>query len=216
MTGLQMFVAADMALLAAFVHWRVWHRRPPRAARADPPHASHRTRSARPMRQIARPDPARPEMNAFGGKIHVVDGDTVIVNRARVRLFGMDAPEMSQRGGRQAKAHLIRMAGGKEVRVLPVAVDCYGRIVGRVLLGQVDLSHAMVREGFAVAMRAYHDDYVLAEAAARRDRSGLWADDPEHGIDDPAAHRRRLAGHEPRRDARPSDNAFRLGSPPSS
>jgi endonuclease YncB( thermonuclease family) len=138
-----------------------------------------------------------PNMAAFSGPVWIVDGDSVEVNRARIRLFGMDAPELSQRGGYKARAHLIRIAGGKTVRVVPMATDRYGRIVARVWLGETDLSARMVRDGFAVAMRRWHADYVEAESQARRDRAGLWADDPVQGISDPAAHRRQ----NPRRDA---------------
>ena len=49
----------------------------------------------------------------FTGKAYVIDGDTIDVGQARVRLFGMDAPEMSQRGGYKAKSHMIALAGGK-------------------------------------------------------------------------------------------------------
>jgi endonuclease YncB( thermonuclease family) len=153
---------------------------------------------ARPIPPVpAPPAMPAPNMATFAGPVWIVDGDSVEVNRARIRLFGMDAPELSQRGGYKARAHLIRIAGGKTVRVVPMATDRYGRIVARVWLGETDLSARMVRDGFAVAMRRWHADYVEAESQARRDRAGLWADDPVQGISVPAAHRRR----NPRRDA---------------
>jgi endonuclease YncB( thermonuclease family) len=68
----------------------------------------------------------------FTGRVWVVDGDTVKVGKHRVRLFGMDAPEMDQRGGAKAKSNLIRLAGGAEVRVEPLTMDCYGRVVAKV------------------------------------------------------------------------------------
>ena len=55
---------------------------------------------------------------------------------ARVRLFGIDAPELTQRGGWKARGALIGLAGGHEVAVEPVDLDCYGRIVARVWLGR--------------------------------------------------------------------------------
>ncbi len=125
----------------------------------------------------------------FTGKVHVIDGDTIDVGQARVRLFGMDAPEMSQAGGARAKSHLIGLAGGRQVSVQPVDVDCYGRIVARVRCGDVDLSRQMVADGFARAMTDWHLDYAVAEWRARRARRGLWAGEAG-GIGDPAAHRR--------------------------
>jgi len=164
-TGLKVFVLIDVALLAACIHWWAWRRSRPSAA----PGAEGA--------QTAR----APGLGAFSGRVFVIDGDTIEVGRSRVRLFGMDAPETDQYGGRAARSRLIRLAGGRDVRVEPVAVDRYGRIVGRVRLGTLDLSAAMVR---------YHADYVHLESEARAARRGLWGG---RGIGDPSAHRRRAA-----------------------
>lgn len=125
----------------------------------------------------------------FTGRVWVVDGDTVRVGKHRVRLFGMDAPEMDQRGGAEAKSNLIRLAGGAEVQVEPLTMDCFGRVVAKVWRGETDLSERMVRDGFAVATSRWNRDYVPAEREARSERRGLWAFDPVDGIGDPARHR---------------------------
>jgi endonuclease YncB( thermonuclease family) len=134
-----------------------------------------------------------PSASVFTGKAYVIDGDTIEVGRARVRLFGMDAPELTQRGGHKAKSHMIGLAGGKTVTVHPVDVDCYGRIVARVECAGVDLSKQMVADGFARAMTGWHLDYAADEWQARRGERGLWAGDPGGGIGDPGAHRRAQA-----------------------
>ena len=82
------------------------------------------------------------------------------------------------------------MAGGHEVSVEPVDVDCYGRIVARVRFGEIDISEQMVIDGYARAMGAWHPDYVAVEKRARLAQRGLWTGDPVTGIGDPAAHRR--------------------------
>jgi endonuclease YncB( thermonuclease family) len=135
----------------------------------------------------------------FTGKAYVIDGDTIDVGQARVRLFGTDAPELSQRGGYKARSHMISLAGGKTVSVHPLDIDCYGRIVGRVRCGGTDLSRQMVADGFARAMTDWHLNYALVEWRARRGRRGLWADDPKGGIGNPAAHRRAEAMRASRR-----------------
>jgi endonuclease YncB( thermonuclease family) len=127
--------------------------------------------------------PPRP----FVGKVFVIDGDTIHVRQARVRLFGIDAPELTQRGGWKARSHLIGLAGGREVSVEPMDVDRYGRIVARVRLGGVDLSERMVRDGFARGVTDFCALYGEAELDARRRMRGLWS---QSGIADPAAHRR--------------------------
>jgi endonuclease YncB( thermonuclease family) len=150
-------------------------------------------------RQVRTVSTAAPKaLTPFTGQVHVIDGDTIVVNRTRIRLFGMDAPELSQHGGRRAQSHLILLAGGKLVRVEPVVTDCYGRIVARVWMEEVDLSDRIVRDGFAVATSKWNSDYDSAELEARRYRRGLWADNPDRGISDPAAHRRWKAIEEDR------------------
>ncbi len=125
----------------------------------------------------------------FSGRAWVVDGDTIVVDKRRIRLFGMDAPEMDQRGGTRAKTTLIRLCRRERVTVEPLTFDCYERIVAKVWLGDIDLSERMVRDGFAVANSRWHRDYLPAEREARAERRGLWEDSPETGITDPAAHR---------------------------
>jgi endonuclease YncB( thermonuclease family) len=132
----------------------------------------------------------------FTGKAFVIDGDTIHVSRARVRLHGIDAPELTQHGGWKARSHMIGLAGGREVAVEPIDVDCYGRIVARIWLGKADLAERMVHDGFARGVSDWCADYSAAEFDARRNRRGLWA---TVGIADPAAHRRWKAQTAPRR-----------------
>lgn len=145
-------------------------------------------RTARLLRAVlrSRAVPSKPP-RPFTGKVFVIDGDTIHVRQARVRLFGMDAPGLTQRGGWKARSHLIRVAGGREVAVEPIDVDCDGRIVARVWLGRTDLSEQMVRDGYARGLNDWCADYAPVEFEARRNKRGLWA---TTGIDDPAAHRR--------------------------
>jgi endonuclease YncB( thermonuclease family) len=132
--------------------------------------------------------PTRPPA-PFRGRVWVLDGDTIRVGKHRVRLFGMDAPELDQRGGAKSKSNLIRLAGGADVKVEPLTMDCYGRVVAKVWRGDADLSERMVRDGYAVATSRWNRDYVPAERDARAARRGLWAFDQTDGIGDPSAHR---------------------------
>ncbi len=139
-------------------------------------------------KKSATPSRTRPPA-PFTGRVWVIDGDTVKVAKHRIRLFGMDAPEMDQRGGAKAKSNLIRLAGGSEVHVEPLTLDCYGRVVAKVWRGDLDLSERMVRDGYAVATSRWNRDYLPAEREARAERRGLWAFDPVDGIGDPSRHR---------------------------
>lgn len=115
---------------------------------------------------------------------YIIDGDTLVSDRIRIRLHGMDAPELDQPGGPEARAHLTRLISGGAVRIRPLSTDRYGRMVARVHARAGDLGQLMVRDGYARA--AYGDDYSGEERAARRRRAGLWAG---QGIISPAAHR---------------------------
>ena len=119
---------------------------------------------------------------------YVIDGDTIVSDQVRIRLHGIDAPELSQAGGAEARTHLIRLIAGGAVRIEPVGTDKFGRTVARVHARSGDLGRLMVRNGYARA--AYGADYAQEERAARRERAGLWAGP---GIPSPAAHRARTA-----------------------
>jgi endonuclease YncB( thermonuclease family) len=133
-------------------------------------------------------------MRPFCGPAQVVDGDTIVVGRTRVRLFGVDAPEMSQNGGWAAKHHLAGLIGAAEVEVFPRAIDVYGRTVARTRCGGRDLSKEMVRDGFARSTPSWSLAYAATELGARWRGRGLWARSRWWGIGNPARHRRRTSG----------------------
>ncbi len=135
---------------------------------------------------------ARGGNRPFTGYASILDGDTVVVARERIRLFGMDAPEMDQSGGEAARNHLRWLIAGRVVVVAPIERDHHGRIVARVTCAGTDLSRAMVRDGFARSMPFFGWDYVPSEIAARYRRCGLWAECRFTGIGDPRAHRREM------------------------
>ena len=64
----------------------------------------------------------------------VIDGDTFMTDKRKraVRLANVDAPENGERGAIAATRRLTAMVAGKEVTVMPVARDRYGRTVAKV------------------------------------------------------------------------------------
>ena len=121
---------------------------------------------------------------AFQGKVvGVLDGDTIEVMQGggavRVRLVGIDCPEKKQAFGRRAKQFTSRMAFGKEVRIMEMGKDRYGRILGEVILPDgKSLNQELVREGYAWWYWRYSDDEALKrlQAEARAEKRGLWSD----------------------------------------
>ena len=97
----------------------------------------------------------------------------------RIRLEGIDAPEIRQRYGLEAKNALSEKVYGKDVQVEWLSEDKYGRILAHVYLEDEWINNEMVTEGWAWHFKRYNSDPVLAEAEAkaRAERFGLWAED---------------------------------------
>jgi len=115
------------------------------------------------------------------GAARVVDGDTLALRGDRVRLIGMDAPELAQtcerKGkswpcGATARVALVEMLQRGDLFCTSSSRDGYGRRLARCTVGGVDLGERMVRLGLAVATDG---SYAAAEAEARAARHGLWA-----------------------------------------
>ena len=120
------------------------------------------------------------------GQVSVVDGDTLDIHDARIRLWGVDAPESTQtcrgrdrrpyRCGQQAALALYSFTRGKTVRCTPVDGDRYGRIVARCAAGSIDLGQMLVSRGLAVEEPQYsRGAYSADQLAARRASRGIWA-----------------------------------------
>ncbi len=111
----------------------------------------------------------------------VVDGDTVWVasgdGTLKVRLTGMDAPEICQEGGPQARAALRRRVLGQTVTVVSRHHDDYGRLLARIEFQGEDLGRWMVQQGHAWASgyRNSLGPYAAEQAEAVAGRRGLFA-----------------------------------------
>lgn len=114
--------------------------------------------------------------------VGITDGDTLTAlikgKEAKVRLAQIDAPEKGQPFGSTAKQALSDLAYGKDCEIEAVDQDRYGRLVGQVVCGGLDVNAEMVRTGHAWAYRKYLIDNNLLEleAAAKGKRIGLWVD----------------------------------------
>jgi endonuclease YncB( thermonuclease family) len=118
------------------------------------------------------------------GVAHVIDGDTLIIGNARIRLEGIDAPESAQMCnsewldkwacGADATKYLARLVDGRTVTCRHRGVDMYGRILGACRIGTLDINADMVRQGLAWAFVRYSTSYVSVEAEARSARRGIW------------------------------------------
>jgi micrococcal nuclease len=126
---------------------------------------------------------AAPARNFQGVVTHVTDGDSLWVRTAagaaprQVRLQGIDAPEICQPYGREARAALAALALHRQVLVATRARDRYERIVARVSVGRQDLGAWMVAHGHAWSdgYRGSGGPYARQQQDAIRSSLGLWA-----------------------------------------
>ena len=117
-----------------------------------------------------------------GQVVGVHDGDTLTLRvagnqSAKVRLAGIDAPELKQPYGQQAKQALSALAFGKAARVESPGPDKYGRTLGTVFVGAVNVNAELVKRGAAWVYRAYPfpPELEVLEAQAQAAKRGLWA-----------------------------------------
>lgn len=140
-------------------------------------------------------DPGTPKRkdNEYSGLIAGVvvgikDGDTITVldqNKVQhqIRLSGIDAPETCQDFGRVAKKRMSDMVFGKQVKVLHYNKYHRERIIGKVVVDDVDANLQLVIDGFALHYKEFEreqseDDralYANAEQKARDEKIGLWS-----------------------------------------
>lgn len=113
----------------------------------------------------------------------VTDGDSITIVNAtgahKLRLAGIDAPEMAQPFGPEAKAYLHSLAPrGTEVSARITEIDKYGRGIAFLKAGELDLNLAMVTNGLAWSHIAFDRDHRFRkpQRAAKAAKLGLWAD----------------------------------------
>ena len=124
-----------------------------------------------------------------GRVVGVSDGDTVTILDAnnkqhKIRLSGIDAPEKAQAFGQKSKESLSEMVFGKSVDVEWDKQDRYGRTVGKIMLGGLDICLEQVKRGLAWHYKQYQneqspedrDAYAQYQSQAQERRVGLWRD----------------------------------------
>ena len=121
----------------------------------------------------------------ISGNPLVIDGDSLILKDRKLRLLGIDAPELAQKCtadgqqwpcGRQARAQLRAKINGALVMCTTWGEDRYQRLLATCSTGDLELNAWLVRQGWAVD----YGGYGAEEAEARRNRAGIWRGDFEN------------------------------------
>jgi micrococcal nuclease len=113
----------------------------------------------------------------------VVDGDTLVIDlfgsEVKVRLAEIDAPESRQEYGSEATALLESLVRGKEIELIEVDRDRYGRVVAHLHSEQGCVNQRLVEQGAAWHYEDYSDSAAMAafQTGAKSARLGLWGRD---------------------------------------
>lgn len=145
----------------------------------------------------------------IGEAVKIIDGDTFILKeetvtiiptgnenvkfvqqgKFKIRLADIDAPELKQQFGEQAKTHLQMLISSARIKVIFHQIDMYGRIVGTIYLTDkiigIDVSdnesinERMVRDGYAWWFSDYSKKYWFSklETEAKISKRGIWSEE---------------------------------------
>ncbi len=126
------------------------------------------------------------------GVPRIIDGDTIHINSYKIRLEGIDAPEMRQKCkkpylkimffvfqknyncGQFSKKKLTQKIANQSVKCILLGKDRYQRYLGKCLKKNINLNKWMVRNGYAIAYRKYSKLYISDENFAKDKKLGLW------------------------------------------
>tara|TARA_B100000686_G_scaffold331402_1_gene394894 strand:+ start:647 stop:1162 length:516 start_codon:yes stop_codon:yes gene_type:complete len=127
------------------------------------------------------------------GNVRVIDGDTIEINKKKIRLFGIDAPEKKQickkvylsflvfnfqkdyKCGEKSTSALIKKIKDKKIKcIFEVEKDRYKRNIGTCYVKNQDINRWLVKNGHALAYKKYSKKYLLDEQHAKENKLGLW------------------------------------------
>ena len=131
------------------------------------------------MTRVVVLDRARPPQaeTVLCGRCWVIDGDTIMIGDVRLRLAGIDAPELDHPWGKRSKWALVQLCKGQVITARIKPGPSYDRIVAECFLPDGrDLAAELVRSGLALDWPVYSSGKYrhLEPADARRK---LWRAD---------------------------------------
>ncbi len=82
-------------------------------------------------------------------QVRAVDGDTIRAGGERIRLRGIDTPEMDEPMGPAAKQRLEELLRGGSIRIVPYGRDTYHRLVADIFVNEQNVAEILQREGMS-------------------------------------------------------------------
>ena len=135
------------------------------------------------------------EYKKIQGYAKVIDGDSIVIQNQKIRLFGIDAPEKNQICKKDGSSYKCGMRSTNSLKFLInnrklvcsyKNKDRYGRILAEcdlleawndndTYIASGILNNVMVESGFAVAYVRYSKKYLQSEKKAKNLKKGMWA-----------------------------------------
>ena len=127
----------------------------------------------------------------------VTDGDTIKIDNKKIRLYGIDAPEINQKCkkpfflvsflsfykeyncGLYSTEKLKNKIANKSIKCHLYDRDKYGRFVGECYYKNTNLNGWMVKNGYALAYLKYSKKFLILENFAQSNKKGIWQGDFE-------------------------------------
>ncbi len=128
----------------------------------------------------------------FEGIPRIIDGDSLEINNNKIRLIGIDAPEMKQickkpylnisflnfqrnyECGLMVTNELKKFINNRTIKCISESKDRYNRYLSICYLKNKDINSWLVKNGYAIAYRRYSIKYVLEEQHAEKNKLGVW------------------------------------------
>ena len=117
------------------------------------------------------------------GKAKIIDGDTIHIEKNKIRLHGIDAPEIDQtctindkvwHCGLESISALKKLVLNNIISCVVSDIDKYKRYIAECFINNKNINKSMVRNGWAIAYRYYSLDFVEDEKLAKKDKIGIW------------------------------------------
>uniref|UniRef100_A0ACD5Y3W1 Uncharacterized protein n=1 Tax=Avena sativa TaxID=4498 RepID=A0ACD5Y3W1_AVESA len=132
---------------------------------------------ARIRRDYGTADTLRSTIDEAGYKIIICSGNEIVARKYRIRMRGIDAPELKMPYGEESKEALVKLIGGKSTTIYVYGKDQFERYVGDIYCDNVFIQEQMLKNGHVWHFKNYDKRPVFFqwERKARAARKGLWA-----------------------------------------
>jgi endonuclease YncB( thermonuclease family) len=102
------------------------------------------------------PIPDIPETHVLKGRCYVIDGDTIVIQKVKIRLAGIDAPEIEDPWGQKAKWAMVGICKGQVITAELTGERSHGRLVATCFLPDGrDIAAELVSQGLALDWKGF-------------------------------------------------------------